>query len=240
MSSSDLLSLVSLVVSAFAFFVSLLTYVYTVALGPRLEILVGETIELHYTADYKLCMISYFAFFNGGAQSGAIVKVSGRISPTDRSRNATVYWDSFVEDKDIADTESKHAGKLWYSTESTAYTLVVTGRGVGGTVAKRIGFITDEEYTLHPGKYVLELKGLVGPKLTRWCKAKGNLEISREDVQYLGREECREDAEGNYQASLLLSRKEFSKRSWISGLFRLVDPTFISQRQNPSSKPPTP
>ena len=54
MSGSDILSLVSLLVSAFAFFVALLTYVYTVALGPRQKLLFGEQLALHYSNSKQL------------------------------------------------------------------------------------------------------------------------------------------------------------------------------------------
>src|SRR5437588_430252 len=92
MSGSDILSLVSLLGSAFAFFVALLTYVYTVALGPRLKLLFGEQLALHYSSSKQLYIWSNFAFFNEGAKPGAIVELAGTISAGD-GRNQSLRWD---------------------------------------------------------------------------------------------------------------------------------------------------
>src|SRR5258708_21526471 len=123
MAVSDVLALISLVVSAFAFLISFLTYVYTVALGPRLDILFGENIWLHYTEEYKLCVMSYFVFFNGGAQPGAIVKLSGTLAPTRQGMGTSMRWNLFGVDTDI----QAHQWGNSFTTESSPHSLIVAG-----------------------------------------------------------------------------------------------------------------
>ncbi len=154
MSTSDLLALISLIVSALAFVTSLLTYVYTVALGPRLEILFGENIWLHYTEDYKLCIMSYFVFFNGGARPGAIVNLSGTLYPFPAGVETNIRWSLFGKDIDIQPDQWGYA----FTPESSPHSLIVDGRGNGGITMRSIELQSDDTYQLQPGTYRLTIR----------------------------------------------------------------------------------
>ena len=217
MSSSDILSLVSLFFSAFAFVVALLTYVYTVALGPRLKLLFGEELALHYSEDDVLYIWSNFAFFNEGAKPGAIVELVGAILSKNRSEQ--LRWDSFVVNKN-----SRGPGEVplkLFHNEGRPETVVVTGRGIE---TKGIQLSTDKPFELTKGCYRLELQGLVGPKLTKWCKVEADLDITSEGIDFLSR--YGKVKKGTFGHSLHMRRKKQPKQNFTSRLLRPLIPIF--------------
>jgi hypothetical protein len=226
MSVSDILSAISLVVAALAFVIAFLTFVYTVTMGPRLSMLIGEDIQLLYGSNLELVVVSDFTFFNGGAQPGALVELSGTITTSDGSKKAILRWTGIGESKNIA--EPGKGSDIFISLGSLPQTIVVTGRGVSGAETEKIYLGTSEPFELFPTNYVLALKGLVGPKLTRWCKAKANLEISKDDVEFMRNHTVQDASTGVAETSLLLVRKELPKGNLISGLARSASPAFAS------------
>ena len=222
MSGSDILSLVSLLVSAFAFFVALLTYVYTVALRPRLKLLFGEQLALHCSSSKQLYIWSNFAFFNEGAKPGAIVEFAGIISASD-GRNQSLRWDAFVSNKNIA--EPGTAPQKLFVHESQPETIVVTGREVE---TKGIQLVTDKSFVLTEGCYRLKLQGLVGPTLTRWCKTEADLVITPKNVEFLHRYSEVDPSTGTYERTLRLRRQKQFKKNFVSELLRPIIPVFES------------
>jgi len=138
MSVGDVIALVSL-----AF--TLLTYVYSIALWPRLKMLIDEDVWLSYFVDRHgehLCLKSYFTFFNSGAQPGAIANLLGTLSVVDGSGTAIrgdLRWNWFFEEDGVASNIGAH-------------TFVVAGRGSGGTKAIQMNLLTDQQWRIIPGK----------------------------------------------------------------------------------------
>src|SRR5215467_4491152 len=185
MKSNDILTLV---LSAFAFVVSLLTFTYTVARGPRLFMLLDQYIYLFYNEDQGLRIIAYFSFFNSGAQPGALVELTGTLSTTDRRKKVELRWVNFQETKNIAQPGAPAV--LFRGLTGLAQTIIVPGRAAGeGGIGRDILIATNEPFPLDGGGvYILDLKGLIGPRLTRWCKVCGNLKIAPTDAEFLAKE----------------------------------------------------
>jgi hypothetical protein len=238
MSFNDLLSLI---IAILVFVIALLTFVYTIFTGPRLHMLIGQEIKLVYTRDKRLSIEADFAFFNGGAQPGALVELSGTISNTNSSKRATLRWERFLETRNIA--EPGKATHFFVTAVSPAHPLIVPGRAAGtGGVEMGIRLYTDKLFILESGEsYILELRGLEGPKLTRWCKASGKLEISQDNVDYLVQYGTMDETD-RYQMGLILQRNPLSKRSLVSGLLQKpAIPDFIpraGQRPQPATASP--
>lgn len=86
MSTSDLLSLSSLIVATLAFVVALISLVYTTFMRPRMKMLLGGYMWLFYSYNKKLILQIDLAFFNSGAQPGALVEFSGTLTLPNGSR----------------------------------------------------------------------------------------------------------------------------------------------------------
>lgn len=222
MSSSDTLSLVSLFFSALAFFVALLTYTYTVALGPRLKLLFGERLTLHYSRNNRLCIWSNFAFFNEGAKSGAIVELAGTISASNGG-DQSLRWDSFQSNQNVA--EPGRAPQKLFVNEGQPETIVVTGREVE---TQGIQLSTDKSFILTEGRYRLKLQGLVGPELTRWCETEADLVITSENVQFLHKYSEVDPQTGTFERALHLIRLKQPKKNFASRPLRPIIPVFAS------------
>lgn len=238
MSVSDILSVISLVIAALAFVVAFLTFVYSITLGPRLSLLIGDVIELIYGPNLELNVVSDFTFFNGGAQPGAVVALSGSITTSDGSKKANLRWVSFGESINIA--EPGKASDIFVTPESQPQTIVVSGRGVGGAETKKIFLGTSELFELYPTSYMLELKGMVGPKLTSWCKTKAHLEISKDDIAFMLEHSRVDVSTGIAETSLPLARRELPKANLISRLSRPASLTFASLPLYTTTSPYTP
>ncbi len=191
---------------------------YTVALGPRLKLLFGEELALHYSNDDVLYIWSNFAFFNEGAKPGAIVELAGTISFNNRSEQ--LRWDSFVVNKNVR--EPGEVPLKLFHNEGQPETIVVTGRGIE---TKGIQLSTDKPFVLTKGCYRLELQGLVGPKLTKWCKVETDLEITSESIDHL-RRYGKVNSEGTYEYSLHMRRQKQPEKNFTSRLFRPIIPVF--------------
>src|SRR6266851_7714362 len=157
MSLNDILSLV--IVLLF-FVIAMLTFVYTIFTGPHLHLLIGQEIKLVYTRDKRLSIEADFAFFNGGAQPGALVELSGTISNTDGSKRANLRWERFLETRNIA--EPGKATHFFVTAVSPAHPTIVPGRAAGtGGVEMGIRLYTEETFVLESREsYILELRGL--------------------------------------------------------------------------------
>lgn len=171
MSVGDLIALGSLVFA-------LLTYVYSIALWPRLKILIDEDLWLYYFVDHRgehLCLKSYFTFFNGGAQPGAIANLLGSLTLVDDSgANKTwdLRWNWFFQEDGV-------------DADRPAHTFVVAGRGSGGTRSINMNLLTDHQCRIAPGKYSLELRGLVGPGLRKWAILRVGFQILEKEANLI-------------------------------------------------------
>jgi hypothetical protein len=205
--------ILALVIAGLAFVFSLISFVYTVLTGPRIKLLFGGEILLAYTAERELYILSGFVFFNQGAQPGAIVELAGTLSRVDSGEKIPLRWADFYENKFV-----EEKGEFWYIPQGKPHTLVVSGRGVGGTETQSIGLQTRklaETGLLQDGHYKLELMGLVGPGLRVWCKARATLYITEGHSSYLA-QYCKPGKNGNILNYLYCRRDNESRESFVS------------------------
>mgnify|MGYP001279908665 CR=1 FL=1 len=199
MSVGDVVALVSL-----AF--TLLTYLYSIALWPRLKMLIDEDLWLSYFVDRHgehLCLKSYFTFFNSGAQPGAIANILGTLSLIDGgvlARTWDLRWNWFFEEDGVA-------------TNQGAHTFVVAGRGSGGTRSIQMNLLTDHQCAIVAGTYLLELRGLIGPGLTKWTILRVRFEIGEKEATLLTSEAYRGSEDQASDETFLLTRRDL----FISG-----------------------
>jgi hypothetical protein len=210
MSAGDVIALLSLVFA-------LLTYVYSIALWPRLRMLIDEDVWLSYFIDRHgehLCLKSYFTFFNSGAQPGAIANVLGTLSLVDGSGKAMSWdlrWNWFFEEDGV-------------EANVGAHTFVVAGRGSGGTKLIHMNLLTDHPCTIVPGKYVLELRGLVGPGLSRWTRMRAQFEIVEKEANRLNDGTHRASEEQDAKHSFLLTRRDTFVPGMLHALHQRLRP----------------
>jgi hypothetical protein len=227
MSTSDLLSLSSLIVATLAFVIALLSLIYTTFMRPRMKMLLGGYMWLFYSYNKKLILQLDLAFFNSGAQPGALVEFSGALTLPDGSRKP-LHSIGFGEGKGGA--------------ENLPQTIIVSGRGAGGAETKSIFFITNDPLELqHPGKHFLDLQALIGPRLTQWCTVSAILDMVQEpgikdDLSFLDHY-TREKENQQAAFALQMQRETLSRRSWAMGFFRQPIPTFRSVNQLPLPTP---
>jgi hypothetical protein len=229
MSFNDALTLI---LATFALLISLLTFIYTVAKRASIHMLIGQNIRLKYTWDYKLYVVADFAFFNQGAQPGAIVEILGTIKKDNASENFDFRWTTFEETKNIAPPGKPT--KLWTSSTDNVHTIIIPGRtgGTGG-IMQQIRLLSYKPCKLGSGldnkNYTLELRALVGPGLTKWCVVSVNLKISPYQANYLEHSCVEDKSTGIAKDTLRLERKTPSKRNRLPRLFdKPAIPDFIS------------
>lgn len=64
----------------------------------------------------------------------------------------------------------------------------------------------------------MDLQGLVGPRLTRWCKASAKLKlVDKEDINFLATYCREEERSGTAAYALKIQRSESSKRGALLG-----------------------
>ncbi len=224
MSLSDILTLV---ISGFALVFSLASFVFTVLTGPRLKLLIGENIILSHAWNSALNVNANFTFFNGGATPGAIVELSGTISPVNGGKKVPIEWQAFLESRNIAGP----AEKVRYRDviQGHAGTIVVTSRAVGGVETKFVGMHTTEQLELSKGDYKLEFHGLIGPKLTARCKGTVILKITEQDAVLLLSKMYRADPSTlEIPRILTFTRQRPYRRSLVSRLLG-SDQVFVSK-----------
>jgi hypothetical protein len=138
MSTSDMISFASLVFSGLAFFVAMLTFVYSVATGPRLRMLIGGDLWLFYSSDNKLVIETDCAFFNSGAQPGALLEFSGTLTSSDGSK-VPLHCTGLGGGRGVA---------AWHTPAGSPQPLIIPGRGVSGAETQRLFLITNVPFEL--------------------------------------------------------------------------------------------
>jgi hypothetical protein len=236
----------TLFIAGLALLLSLATFVFTIVTGPRLNVLIGDVIMLHYSARFNLFVHSNFTFFNEGAQPGALVELSGTILTADKRRSEDLRWIGFEKNEYIE--EPGKAYRLFTKPLVMPQTIIVSGRAAGGGGAETMGIclVTLKPFEL-PVKadkdevesYRLKLRGLIGPKLRRWCTTEVILQISSDYAQFL-RDECMASESGPYEHSLILRRQNDSesRKSWGARLLRPPSQVFVALKS--TSTIPTP
>ncbi len=227
MSISDIINSIILILG---FLIALFTYVYTVAMKPRLSMVVGQEMLLHYTYEKRLIVTTDFVFLNGGAQPGALIDLSGTLSSVDggslanrKNVETPIRWEKFEETQNIADPGKP--SRYYTRSAGMVHTLIVPGRAAGaGGIESTIRLFTKGKITIEDKHYLLELTGLEGSKLARECKASCCLQVQPGHAQYL-LEHCVENQSGTFEKRLSFTREIFSKRTFRSRL--LGKPTIV-------------
>jgi hypothetical protein len=217
----------TLTVATIALLISLLTFVYTVATRASIHMLIGQNIRLKYTWDKRLYVVADFAFFNQGAQPGAIVEISGTLKNINASDVFDFRWLTFEETKNIA--LPGEPTKLWTSSTDYVHTIIIPGRAGGtGGIMQQIRLLSKKPCTLDNSTYTLALSALVGPRLTKQCEVTVNLIISPYQASFLENNGVEDKDTGVAKKMLTLKRKTLSKGNLIQRLFgKPVIPDFI-------------
>jgi hypothetical protein len=236
--------ILTLFLAGLAFLLSLVTFIFTIFTGPRLNILLGDVIMLHYSAEFHLFVHSSFTFFNGGAQPGALVQLSGTLFATDKNKvdknkKEELRWIGFEKTAYVGEPGKTH--QLLIEPLTMPQTVIVPGRASGGSGAETIGIclVTLKAFELPIGtdedaveSYQLRLRGLIGPKLRRWCTTEVTLQISSYYAQFL-HNECVAIASGPHKHSLILRRQDAVRKSLWARLLRPTSQVFAALKSTP-------
>lgn len=227
MSLNDILTLV---ISGLALVFSLVSFVYTVLMGPRLRILIGEKISLSHARPalhHALNVNASFTFFNEGATPGVIFELSGTISSGSGGKAGDLIWRAFLESRNMAQPGEMVRYRNINLGEPGP--IIVTGRAVGGVETKLISMQTTEQFELSQGDYKLVFRGLTGPKRGMRCKETVILKITEQDAALLlSKEYSADPVTGEIPHSLTLTRQKPSGRNVTSRFLRSA-PVFVSQ-----------
>jgi hypothetical protein len=231
MAINDIITLVLLVLG---FLVALLTYVSTIALKPRLALIVGLKMHLHYTRDKRLIVTMDFVFLNGGAQPGVLIDLSGTISPEEKESPTApaIRWEKFEETQNIAPPGTPSR----YYTRSAGFVhpLILPGRAAeAGGLDKTIRLFTEAPFTLEDKPYFLALTALEASTLKK-ARIQCCLHLEPGNADYLLRYGV-EDEEGRFEKQLSLTRVIHSQKTFGWSVLRkppAID--FISQKQKPA------
>ena len=162
-----------------ALLISCLTLYLTCLRAPRLRPILGDLLLLHYTPDGHLQLAPELTIFNTGARTGAVVKVTGKISHIGGDSEALLHWISFQE---LAPGARPGERNLPYTTfAGHPHTLMI---GRSEAASKRVGMICERRLRLLPGSYRLEVRLHTGTHGRSCVLMKRTLEISREEERW--------------------------------------------------------
>lgn len=168
-----------LLLSAGAFFFSVLTLYLTCLRAPRLQPFLGDLMLLNYTPDGHLQLSPELTVFNTGARAGALVKISGKISHVGGDTQSFLHWTSVQE---LTNGARPGERNLPYSSFAGHPQAVVIARSEG--VSKRVGLLSERKLRLLPGTHRLELTLHTGARGKKRVTLKRTLEISREEERW--------------------------------------------------------
>lgn len=232
MSISDSITLLVLVLG---FLITLFTYVSTIALKPRLAMIVGLKMLLHYTHNNRLMVTMDFVFLNAGAQPGVLIDLSGKLKSDDGTISTEIRWEKFEETTNIAPPGTP--SKFYRRSGDLVHLLILPGRATeSGGVLSTIRLFTDMPFTLQDTQYLLEVTGLEGSTLRR-KKMSCSLQLQSGAAAYLQRY-CTENEKGEYNNRLSFTREISSQKTGWRLLRKPPAIQFISQRVQPSPAQP--
>jgi hypothetical protein len=157
------------IISAFAAVLALLTFVYTFALKPSLQLQIGREVILHYSTNseklladrrMRLILTADFVFLNKGAQPMVVMELVGILWRSGESRpsDPDLFWRQYEKTENIAPPGKDSQ----YHTRSSGVVQITTieGRGISSS---RIRLYSPTQKILTEGDYKLDLKAIGGP-----------------------------------------------------------------------------
>jgi hypothetical protein len=189
------------------FVVALFTNVLTVASNPRLSVVMGQRMHMHYTHHKKRYIVTAdYVFLNGGAQPGALIDLSATISLADGVRLTPIAWERFEE------TNNVPVKGLYTGSSDLVRPLIVPGRtGGSGGVEKTIRLYSakDHSFVLNEdaGEYRLKLTGVEGLQLVGEYAVVCRMHLKEHHATYLFGEMSTENQNNKWNDKLILIRE---------------------------------
>lgn len=200
LSDLDLPTIISVVALLFSIGTFFLNAWYRTFRGPKLRVILGDTIRLYYNHRFNLRFNTSLTVLNNGAQYAAIVKISGEIADLERDHKAEFSWRVFVEHKDIG--TPGESSRPWTAITGAVRTLLVPGLGA---IETAVGFGTYTPFVILPGTYRLEFRVYGGHQLRPFTRLKQTITVSEEVAKKL-EAECIGSREGVTKDSVVLRR----------------------------------
>jgi hypothetical protein len=217
-------SILTLTIAVLGLVVALFTYVLTVASNPRLSVVMGQRMHMHYTANKaRLIVTTDYVFLNGGAQPGALIDLSGIILLADGGKQFPIAWERFEESKNVS------GQGLQMGSSDLVRPLIVPGRtGGSGGVEKTIRLYTPKDHPFElkkdAGEYSLKLTGVEGSKLARRYTVICRLHVKEHHARYLSGKMCTEyhvkNQNDQWDDRLILLREPVPKESMMARMGR--------------------
>ena len=159
--TNSLLTLLPIMLSAIAIFVSLASAAFTAYLQyfrkPKLDVLVSRWLRTWIGGNDELVINAAITFTNSGAQYAVVTRVSGVLLEVAEHKQLNVQWSKFITYENAAPVGESF--KPHGSFAGWADYLVVPNRQV---IANNIQFFTNGAFAGRPGRYRLQLTAYAG------------------------------------------------------------------------------